>query len=127
MADRAAPSVSFNSVTYTCIQNLTVTINGSDVSYFCGSNVLHAAGPQDVMCTFSLALDKDDTTEVAALDYNTEAAMIAWPAGNTATYIQHSTTNATIVEVSHVSDPGSVILLNITTRWDDITSAAVGA
>ena len=127
MADRAAPSVSFGGTVYTCIQNLTLTINGSDISYFCGANVLHAAGPQDVMCTFSLALDATDTTEVAALDYNTEAAMIIYPAGATATYIQHSTTNATIVEVSHVSDPGSVILLNVTTRWDNLTSAAVPA
>ena len=127
MADRAAPSVSFNSVAYTCIQSLTVTVNGADISYYCGANVLHAAGPQDVMCTFSLALDKDDVTEVNALDYNTEAVMIAYPAGNTAGNIQHSTTNATIVDVSYVSDPGSVILLNVTTRWDDLTSAAVGA
>ena len=125
MADRAAPSVKVGSTTYLCIQSMSLTVNGADISYYCGANVLHAAGPQDVMFTFSLALDKDDTAEVAALAYNTEAAMTAYPAGATTTYIQHATTNATIVDVAHVSDPGSVILLNVTARWDNLTSGAV--
>ena len=127
MATKALPEVSIGGTPITCLQGAQLLYNGTDISYHCAGNILHIAGPEDVQLTFSVALDNDDTTTIGLLAYGSQDSMEFHPGGDTATYIEHLTTNATIVGVTHNASPGSAIILDVTARWDDLTSQAAAA
>ncbi len=72
--------------------------------------------------TFSLALAATDTATVTAFAQGATGVMEFHPAGDSAGLIQNATTNATIVSVTNAGDPGSAIMLDVTARWDDLTT-----
>lgn len=127
MATKALPEVSIGGTTITCLQGAQLLSGGADISYHCDGQILHLAGPQDVQLTFSVALDNDDTTTIGLLAYGSQAAMEFHPGGDTETYIEHVTTNATIISATQNASPGSAIILDVTARWDDLTSGAAAA
>ena len=122
MADKANPSIKFVSTAYTCVQSASLAVTGADIAYHCAGQIKHIAGPQDVQLTFSLALAATDTATVAAFAQGATGVMEFHPAGDSVGLIQHATTKGTIISVTNASDPGSAIMLDVTARWDSLTT-----
>ena len=118
----------FNSVTFNaddCIQgwNLNDAIN--EIVYQCNSYDKGAVGTRSVTFAGSLALDATDTAKVAALTPGvTVADFEAHPAGDTATYVEVTSTSAMCVSANQSTAPNSIYTIDFTIRLNDVTIGA---
>lgn len=120
-------SVLFGSTTYDetdCLQSVSLNRNGNPVTYPCGGTLLSEPGIASYTLTFSVALDATDTAKVAALAENQTGIVEFHPAGDTATYIEYSSTNGTIATANTTSGAGTIITLDVTINLDDVTDGA---
>lgn len=127
MADVGSPSITFGATTYgtaDCIQVATFTNGAEDLTYRCSGYIKHASGDGTVMLDFSIVIEATDTAKIAALAPGTTGISEYHPFGDTATYIEHTTTNATVMKADHSDSAGKLVTLDITLAWDDCTSGA---
>ena len=124
-ADAAVPELTFGATDLTsCIQSISLTVNGQDITYWCGGEQKVIAGGDDVNLTVSLAVLKTDTVRLAAVQRGTVAVSEYHPAGDTATYSEYSTTVSTVTSYTDTANPGSYLAIDLTFHWDDLTYGA---
>lgn len=127
MATVGEPKIVFAGTTYSatdCIQVASFTNGKEDITYRCGGDKAHLAGDSTIMLNFSLALAAADTAKVAAFDPGTTGACTYYPFGDTATYIKHTTTKATVITANSSDAAGKVVTLDVSLAWDDHTASA---
>ena len=107
-----------------CIQSMALTRTTNGVKYICGGITKTAAGESTYSFSASVALAQTDTAKVAALANGATGAFEYHPKGDTATYIEETSTNGTIVQSNMGSAPGAMIMLDIVIDLDDLTDAA---
>ena len=71
-----------------------------------------------------MALDATDTTKVSALASGSTGTFEAHPGGDTATYIEVTSTNATVIQSNISAETNGVITLDVTIALDDVTYQA---
>ena len=127
MADIGAPEIIFSSTTFDsddCIQVASFTNAKEDITYRCGGDFAHLAGTSTIALSFSIALSNTDTSKLSTLAPGATGTCEYYPFGNTATYIKHSTTKATVVQANESDSAGKVVTLDVSIVWDDVTTAA---
>lgn len=127
MAKKAAPTVTFNGNVYDaddCIQNARLTINGAEVTYQCNGYEKVETGNLSIRLSFSMALEATDTAKAAALAVGATGTSEFHPAGDTGTYIEHTTTAAYVLSYDESADINSVIMADVVIGWNDITTGA---
>lgn len=129
---RANPSVKINATTFDsddCVQDAQLTINGIEATYFCSGNEVGAISGASIMLTFSLVLALADTAKVAVLDAVLDKPQAAvtmeyHPGGDTATYIEATTTAGLVKDVVFGSPANGLITADVTCRWNNLTLGA---
>ena len=124
MATKGNPVITFGSTTFdssSCIQSASITRGADDLTYHCGDYTKHIAGDESIELSFSIALDATDTTTLSALDVGQTGTCEFYPAGNTTGNIEFSTTNGTVTKADIGDTVNSVVMLDVTIAWDDIT------
>lgn len=128
MATVGAPEITFPSgTTYSatdCIQVASFTNGKEDITYRCGGDYAHLAGTSTITLDFSIALLATDTAKVTALAPGATGIAEYHPFGDTASYIEHTTTKATVMKADLSDAAGKVVNLDVTLVWDDVTSTA---
>ncbi|MCO5189171.1 MAG: hypothetical protein M9918_13390 [Anaerolineae bacterium] len=127
MADAGLPSITIAGTTFDdddCVQSAEITVGGVEISYYCGADTYYITGAEEVILTFTLALAQTDTTAMAAIARGTSGVCEFHPFGDTATYIEYTTTNGTITNHRLSSNPAAAGLIEVTCRWDDVTIGA---
>lgn len=121
-------SFTFNSVTFDetdCLQgwNLNDAIN--EIVYQCNSYDKGVAGTRTVTFSGSMALDATDTAKLAALTPGATASDFeAHPAGDTATYVEITSTDALCVSANQTTAPNAIYTIDFTIRLNDVTIGA---
>jgi hypothetical protein len=121
-------SFTFNSVTFDetdCLQgwNLNDAIN--EIVYQCDSMDKGVAGTRTVTFSGSMALSATDTAKLAALTPGATAADFeAHPSGDTATYIEVSSTDSLCVSANLSTAANSVHTVDFSIRLNDVTIGA---
>ena len=116
----------FNSVVYDaddCVQSWTLNDSINEVVYQCGGYDKGAAGTRSATFSTSLALSQTDTTKHQALYPGATGAFEAHPAGDTATYIEITSTSALITSANTSAPVNGIITIDLTIRLNDITLA----
>lgn len=132
MAKKAAPSVKIDSTTFDaddCVQDARLTINGEVYDYYCSGISQLEVGNPTIELTFSVALETTDTTKLAVIDNvkdtpQTAVAMEFHPGGDTATYIEATTTAGYITSLDLSAPANGIITADVTARWNNITLGA---
>lgn len=132
MTKKARPSVKINATVFDaddCVQDARLSINGEEYTYYCSGISQIEIGNPTITLTFSVALEMNDTTKLAVLDAVTDTPQTAvtmeyHPGGDTATYIE-ATTSAGYVTGLDLSAPANgIITADVTCRWNNITMGA---
>ena len=132
MTKKAAPEVTIGGVVFDaddCVQDARLSINGETYEYYCSSISQVEVGNPTIVLTFSVALEVDDTTKLAALDAvldtpQTPGAQEYHPGGDTATYIEGVTTAGSVTSLTISSPANGVISADVECRWNNITLGA---
>ena len=132
MGKKAAPEVTVAAVVFDsddCVQDANLTINGETYEYYCSGISQIEAGNPRIELSFSVALEVDDTTKVAALDLvkdtvQTAISMEFHPGGDTATYVEATTTAAYQTGLTLSAPSNGIITADCTYRWNNITLGA---
>ena len=107
-----------------CLQNWNLDRSVEDITYYCNGHTKHLGGNANAVFTCSLALSATDTAKIAALEEGSTGVWEGHPAGDTATYIEFTSTRGTVIN-SPVSAPqNGVITMDVTIALDDLTDAA---
>ena len=118
----------FNSVTFgvtDCLQSTGITDAINEVIYQCNGMEQGKAGTRTATFTVSLFLSKTDTAKLAAVAPGTTAADFEYhPAGDTATYIEVTSSDAYVVSAPFNAAVNSMITLDVTIRLNQITIGA---
>ena len=124
MAIKGNPVIVFGASTFdatNCIQSASFTRSADDLTYHCGDYNKHVAGDESIELSFSVVLGATDTTTISALDVGQTGVCEFYPAGNTTGYIKYSTTNGTVLKSDHGDVVNSVLMIDVTIAWDDVT------
>ena len=128
MADNGnLASITFGAVTYDetdCLQGITLNLNGQPITFNCNGTLKSIPGIASYTLTANMAISKTDTAKVTALRENTTGTLEYHPAGDTATYIEYTSTNATVASLVNNGGSGNLLSLDITWNLDDLTDGA---
>jgi hypothetical protein len=127
MAHEGQPAITFGGSALTCIQSSQLTVNGEDISYYCGGNKLYIAGTDDIELTASFAVTRSQVAMIESMLRGTNGVMEYHPGGDTTGRSEYTTTNATTTSFVHTSSPGTFQAVDVTWRWDDYTFTSGGA
>ena len=108
-----------------CLQgwNLNDAIN--EIVYQCNSYDKGAVGTRSVTFAGSLALDAADTAKLAALTPGATAADFeAHPAGDTATYVEVTSSDSLCVSANQSTAPSSIYTVDFSIRLNQVTIGA---
>jgi hypothetical protein len=130
MADIGNPEIVFNTVTFDeddCVQNSQLSLTAVVSTYMCDGFMKVVTGPTSGVLTATIAIAADDTAKMTALTTGATSTLSYWPAGNTATHIAVTSTNATVTAISSPADVASFLSYDVTFHLDNVTIAAQGA
>ncbi len=118
----------FNAVTFDaddCLQSWNLNDAVNEIVYQCNSMDKGAAGTRSVTFSGSVALAAADTAKVAALTPGANAADFeAHPAGDTATYVEVTSSDATCITANMSTAPNSVLIIDFSIRLNQVTIGA---
>jgi hypothetical protein len=117
----------FNSTVYDaddCLQSWDLADSINAVIYQCNSYDKTAVGTRAIVFTTSLALAATDTAKVAALYPGATGSWEGHPGGDTATYIEITSTKGTVVTANKSAPVNGIITLDLTINLDDVTYQA---
>lgn len=121
-------SFKVNSTTYDsddCVSDWTINDMINAITYQCGGFDQTAAGTRVVSFSASLGLAATDTTKVSALAPGTVITTFeAHPAGDTATYIEITSTAGLVVSRNISAPANGIIQLDVEIRLDNVTFGA---
>jgi hypothetical protein len=107
-----------------CLQSWDINDAIQDVVYQCNSLDKHAVGTRAISFAVSLALSAADTTKVSALAPGSTGAFEAHPAGDTATYIEITSTKGTVTQRNIAAPINGIIQADVVIALDDVTYQA---
>ena len=118
----------FNSVTFDaddCIQGFSLNDAINEIVYQCDSMDKGAVGTRAVMWNVSLGLAAADTSKLAALTPGTNASDFeAHPFGDTATYVEITSSDATINQANISGSANGIITVDCVFRLNQVTIQA---
>ena len=117
-------SFQFAGTTYNgddCLQSWDLASSINDVVYQCNGYDKHASGTKAISFRTSLAFAAADSTRFEAFAPGTTGTFEAHPAGDTATYIEITSTRATVVSAPLSAPVNGIISLDIELALDDVT------
>lgn len=129
MADRGnKASFMFNGVTYStadCISAWDFGNSITDIVYQCDGADKHLGGTEAVDFRVTLGLDSTDTTYISAFNPGTSSTQFeAHPGGDTATYIELSSTKALVISRNITAPMNGIIAMDIVIALDNITTTS---
>lgn len=128
MAKKGLPSITLGAVTYDdddCLQSASFTDGVEDLTYRCGGYMKHEAGDRTITHQFSIVTESTDTTKWAAFAPGATYTTCAYhPYGDSTGRVEHTSTLATVLNRNVSGSPGSIVTLDVTVAWDNITSGA---
>lgn len=107
-----------------CLQDWALNDAINEVIYTCGGQDRAAVGSRTSTFQVTLALDTTDDTKVSALAPGSTGTFEAHPAGDTATYIEITSTDAVITNAGISTAVNDIITMDVTIRLNDITIGA---
>lgn len=107
-----------------CLQSWDLSDAIQDVVYQCNGYDKHAAGTRAVSFSVSLALAAADTTKIAALAPGSTGTFEAHPGGDTATYIEITSTVATVTQCNLSAPINGIVTADVVIALDDVTYQA---
>lgn len=107
-----------------CLQDSGLDDAIQDVVYQCNSYDKHAVGTRSVMFNVTLALAATDTTKISALAPGSSGAFEYHPGGDTATYIEVTSTKGTVISRNVSSPVNGIISADVSIALDDVTFQA---
>jgi len=119
--------ITFGGTTYgltDCLQGVTLNMNGNPITFNCNGTLKSIPGISSYTLTASLAISQTDTDKVTALREGTAGTLEYHPAGDTATYIEYTSTNATVASLVQNGGSGNLLSLDVTWNLDDLTDGA---
>ena len=132
MTKKAAPEVTVAAQVFDsddCVQTADLTIDGETYDYYCSGISQIEMGNPTIVLNFTVALEMNDTAKIAVLDAvkNTpqEAVTMEFhPAGDTATYIEATTTAGLITSLKIGAPQNGIMMADVSCRWNNITLGA---
>jgi hypothetical protein len=107
--------------TANCLQSWDFNNSINDIVYQCNSYDKHVVGTQSVMFRVTLALSATDTTPVIALAPGTTGAWEGHPGGDTATYIELTSTRGQVNSANISAPINGIIAMDVEIALDDVT------
>lgn len=120
-------SFSFDGTVYDqddCLSGWNMNKSVNEVMYQCGGYDKAAAGTKAATFSISLALAATDTAKLQALAEGAMGAFEAHPAGDTATYMEITSTDALITQANVSAPVNGIISIDLQIRLNDWTLAA---
>lgn len=117
-------SFEFGATVYTVVQNAAFQRVVDDVTAIIAGIKKGYPGPASYTFRISLAIKKTDHAVMNALAEGDTGAAALYIGGNTTGNIKMSTTEAVIMESSGNITPASYVPLDLTVRFNDLTTAA---
>ena len=121
-------SFTFNATTYDesdCMQGSSISDAIQEAMYMCDGYSKGVPTLRELTFTVSLALANTDTAKVTALTPGTTATDFEYhPGGDTATYLEFTSTDAYVVSRPLNTAPNGVHTIDVTIRLNDITFGA---
>lgn len=125
MADAGiSASFSFAGTVYDaddCVQNTSLQKSINPITYQCNGNQRTLIGAKIYLFSAQLALAKDDTGKIAALEEGDTGAFEYHPGGDTAGNIEFTSTKGTVVRSDVSAAANGFITLDIQIGLDDLT------
>ena len=118
----------FNSTTLNaddCLQSGGIDDAVNEVVYQCDGMDKAAAGTRSAMFNVSLVLAETDVTKITALAPGTNASDFeAHPFGDTATYVEVTSSDATVIRANKSWSANGVVTMDVSIRLNQITIQA---
>ena len=132
MGKKASPEVTIGATVFDsddCVQDARLSVNGEEYTYYCSGVTAREVGNPQITLTFTVALEVTDTAKVAVLDAvndtpQTAVAMEFHPGGDTATYIEGTTTAGYITSLDLSAPQNGIITADVTCAWNNLTLGA---
>ena len=113
--------------TATCIQSWDLASSINDIVYQCNGYDKHAAGTKVISFRTSLALYSSDVAKVQGFAPGTTAAFEAHPGGDTATYIELTSTRGMVVSAPISAPINGIVTMDVEIALDDLTYSCAAA
>jgi len=117
-------SFQFAGTTYNaddCLQGWDLNSSLNAITYQCDGNDKTASGTKQIAFRTSLAFAATDSTKHQAFTPGTTGTFEGHPAGDTATYIEITSTRGTVISAPMSAPQNGIISMDIEIALDDVT------